>query len=240
MRSHDDLEKCFSFINCHLQSAGTRHAQEEYLTSFRAVTISRQTGSGGYAVAEKLAECLQMQEPPGERPWLIFDRNLVEKVLEDHNLPARLARFMPEDRVSQIADTMDELFGLHPPSWILVRKTSETILHLTELGHVIVIGRGANIVTAKRSDVFHVRLVASLEQRVKRLQASKGLTPGEAVRFADREDLARRRYLKQFFDKDIEDPKLYHLVINTDLICYDEAARMIALALAPKSLALAA
>jgi hypothetical protein len=49
-----------------------------------------------------------------KKDWktVLFDRNLVEKVPVDHNLPARLARFMPEDRISQVSDTMDELFGL--------------------------------------------------------------------------------------------------------------------------------
>jgi cytidylate kinase len=147
---------------------------------------------------------------------------------------------MPEDRISQVSDTMDELFGLHPPSWILVRKTSETILRLAELGNVILIGRGANVITRKLSRVFHVRLVGSLEQRVKRLQELNQQTCKEATRFAQSEDLARQRYLKQFFNKNIDDPLLYHLVINTDFITLDEAARMISLAVLPKALALAA
>jgi hypothetical protein len=78
----------------------------------------------------------------------VFDRNLVDKVLEDHDLPAQLARFMPEDRASELSNIMDGLFGLHPHSETLVRKTAETILHLAELGNVVVIGRGSNIVTA--------------------------------------------------------------------------------------------
>lgn len=235
-----DLEKCLAFINCQLQPAGQRLGQDDTLATYRAVTISRQTGSGGYELAEKLAGYLQMQAPAESPPWVIFDRNLVEKVLADHHLPVRLAKFMTEDRVSQVSDTMDELFGLHPPCWTLVRQTSETILRLAQLGRVILLGRGANVVTGKLPEVFHVRLVGSLEQRVKRLRETRGLDHREAVRFADREDLARRRYLKQFFDKDIEDPQLYHLVINTDRIDCAEAARIIALMIAPKALALAA
>jgi cytidylate kinase len=111
---------------------------------------------------------------------------------------------------------------------------------LAQIGHAILIGRGANIVTAKLPDIFHVRLVGSLERRIKRIQESRFLERREAAQLAEREDLARRRYLRQFFNKDIDDPLLYHLVINTDLITADDAARMIALALAPKALALAA
>ena len=114
----------------------------------RTVTISRQTGSGAHPVAEKLAALLQAHTPKEARPWTVFDRNLVEKVLQDHDLPERPARFMPEDRISSISDTMEELFDLHPPSWLLVRKISETILRLVELGNVIVIGRGATAITA--------------------------------------------------------------------------------------------
>jgi cytidylate kinase len=241
MNSTHGFEKCLTFINCQLQAPPRpRFGDCEDVRNFRAITISRQTGSGGHAVAEKLVERLQSQEPADSRPWVVFDRNLVEKVLEDHNLPACLAKFMPEDRISQVSDTMDELFGLHPPSWILVRQTSETILRLAQLGHVILIGRGSNVITRKLPHVLHVRLVGSLEQRMKRLQELDGLNYKEALRVADCEDLARRRYLKQFFDKRIDDPLLYHLVINTDLISLDEAARMIALAVAPKALDLAA
>lgn len=238
MRVVHGLERCLTFINCHAQAP--RMKWEESAASRRAITISRQAGSGGHALAAKLAELLKAQEPQGSPPWAVFDRNLVQRVLEDNHLPARLARFMPEDRVLQITDTMDELFGLHPPSWILVRKTSETILHLAELGHVILIGRGANVITSKLAHVLHVRLVGSLEKRVRRLQELNAINPKEALKLAGNEDLARRRYLKQYFSKDIEDPLLYHMVLNTDSVSVEEAAQMIAMAVAPKAIAAAA
>jgi hypothetical protein len=105
-------------------------------------------------VAQKVLEVLQGNAPTDECQWTVFDRNLVEKVLEDHNLPKRLARFMPEDRILEISDTMDELFGLHPSSWTLVHKTADTILRLAELGHVIIIGRAANVITSRLDYVF--------------------------------------------------------------------------------------
>jgi len=50
----------------------------------------------------------------------------------------------------------------------------------------------------------------------------------EALELVRREDLARKRYVRKYFNKDIDDPLLYHLVINTDLVSHDEAACMIA------------
>jgi hypothetical protein len=180
-----------------------------------------------------LAELLQARSPQASPPWTVFDKNLVEKVLEDHHLPSRLARFMREDRISEISDTMDELFGLHPPSWTLVRKTADTILRLAEVGHVILIGRGAHVITRNLDYVFHVRLVGSLERRVKYMQELEHLSADAARDLVRRDDVGRARFLKKYFKRDINDPLLYHLVINTDLICYDDAARMIADQVAP-------
>ena len=45
--------------------------------------------------------------------------------------------------------------------------------------------------------------------------------------YIKKKDKARRRYLKDNFDKDIDDPLLYHVTINTDLVQHDEAARLI-------------
>jgi cytidylate kinase len=48
-----------------------------------------------------------------------------------------------------------------------------------------------------------------------------------------RVDLARRRYVKKYYGADIDDPLLYHLVINTDQVSHVEAARLIADAVYP-------
>lgn len=221
-----DLERCHTFINCQLQSA-PRRSWVEHATRHPAITLSRQAGSGGHAVAERLVALLE-REMPGPSPWTIFDRNLVEKVLEDHNLPARLARFMTEDRISELNETLDELFGLHPPAELLVQKTAQTILHLAQLGRVILIGRAANVITARLPHVLHVRLVAPLGQRVAYFQEKFGLTRKEAAAKIHCEDAARQRYLRKYFNKDIEDPLLYHLVINSGLVNSQSAARLIA------------
>jgi cytidylate kinase len=191
------------------------------------VTISRQSGSGGHAVAEALAGYLQSRTPD-KCPWTVFDRNLVEKVLEDHQLPKQIARFMPEDRHSEIQDVLDDMLGLHPSCWSLVDKTAETILSLAELGNVIVLGRGGNIITSRLEYVFHVRLIGSLERRVGYIQRSRRVEKNAAAEFVHNEDEGRRRYLKKYFHKDIEDPLHYDLVINTDRISHNEVARTIA------------
>lgn len=198
------------------------------------ITISRQAGAGAHIVAEMLVARLQARAPRGSPPWTLFDRNLVTRVLEDHELPARLAAYMQEDRIGAIAETIDEMFGLHPPAWTLVRETADTILHLAEIGNVIVIGRGANIITAKLDSAFHVRLVGSVPRRVAHVEEYRHLAPEAAARYVRDQDLGRTRYVKKYYGKDIDDPLLYHLVINTDRVTYPEATRMIAEAMSPR------
>jgi cytidylate kinase len=220
------VEHCTSFVSSQFLSAAEAGAGAASGIR-RAVTISRQAGCGALAVAEKLA--LYLQEHPARHPvpWKVFDRNLMDKVLEDHDLPARLAQFLPEDRVSFLEDIMADLLQTYPPSQTVIRQTAETILKLASLGNVILIGRGGNIITARLPNMFHVRLVAPLEERVEYSHKSYGMTKTEARKFCLREDAGRERYLKKYFHADINDPLLYHLIINTGLVNYDDAAKLI-------------
>ena len=217
------------FINRQV-AAGGHHATKPGQIR-RAVTISRQAGCGARVVAELLAARLQAHPVENSMPWTIFDRNLMEKVLEEHQLPKYLADFLPEDRISALEDMLSDIFGLHPPQETIVKQTAETILGLAELGGAILIGRAGNIITAKLPHVLQVRLVAPLEQRIARVTQDQGLTAAEARDFCLREGQGRERYLKKYFHADINDPLRYHLVINTGLVSYDLAARLIESAL---------
>ncbi len=191
------------------------------------ITISRQAGSGAHAVAEALVAGLQAEEPPPSPPWTMFDRDLVERVLEDHELPKRLAEFMPEDRISGIDETIDGLLGVHPPTRTLVRKTADTILRLAEIGNVVVVGRAGNVITNRLASAFHVRLVGSVPRRIKHLQDYLHMDPEEAAEYLRVTDTARKRYVDKYYGRDIDDPLLYHLVVNTDRVTYGETARLI-------------
>lgn len=216
-----------AYVDCHLQALKKPTHRGKARERRPAVTISRETGAGGLAIAERLAGYLQARTPKSECPWTVLNRNLVQKVLEQHALPGDLAKFMPEDAVSSITDTIEELLGLHPPAWKMVRQTTETILHLAELGNAIIVGRGATVITSRMEHVFHARLVGSLNNRAVRVQAHYRIGRKEAMAFIEKEDIARRRYVKRHFGRDITDPLLYHLILNTDYFSLDEAAELI-------------
>ena len=218
------LDRCFSFIHSHTIPSAEAATPPRVR---RAVTISRQAGCGALMVAGKLAAYLQQHAPHESTAWTVFDRELMDKVLADHNLPSYLAKFLPEDRSSQIEDTLADIFGVHPPAEKIVQQTAETLLQLAELGNVILVGRAGNIVTAKLPHVLHVRLVAPLDERIERICRDDKKSPAAARRFCVEAEQARTRYLQTYFHADINDPLHYHLILNTSRVGYENAARII-------------
>ena len=219
-----NADKCFSFISCQINPQTRTY--RPHAKPRPAVTLSRQTGAGAMAVADKLAEFLQARDP-ASCGWTIFNKNLIEKVLEEHHQSKDLAKFMPEDRVSAIEAAMEELLGLHPSTWTILQQTTETILHLAEIGNVILVGRGANVITRQMKNVFHVRLVAPLEQRVEAVMKKSQQSREAALETVKKEDRARERYLKDYFKADVNDCMLYDLVVNTAHLSHTEAAHII-------------
>ncbi|MCP5517925.1 MAG: cytidylate kinase-like family protein [Verrucomicrobiales bacterium] len=226
MKDATSADHCLSFISSQLRPASAKAGSGE--APKLAITLSRQTGAGAWLVAPRLAELLQEITRPAASRWTVFDRELVEKVLQDHNLPASLARFMPEDRIPYVQGALQELLGLHPPSWTLVEKTTETIRKLASLGNVILIGRGANVITGEMRHVFHARLVGSIENRTRCAADFFKLELKAAREFVERTDRGRQRYLKEHFGADVDDPLQYDLTINTDRVPFERAAELIA------------
>jgi cytidylate kinase-like protein len=106
-----------------------------------AITISRETGAGAITIGDLVAKILDDRCPGSPKvPWAVFERNLAEKVLQEHNLPATLERFMREDTTFPLNDAVDELLGLHPSSRTLVEHTTQTIRRLAFMGNVILVG----------------------------------------------------------------------------------------------------
>lgn len=221
------LDRCLTYMSTQLEIRETRGAELESLPSGPAVTISYQAGSGAHDIAIRLAELLSVKTQPKSVPWTVFDRQLVEKALADHNMSQSLAKFIPEDRQSALRQAMDTMFGVIPSAWDMVPIIAETVLKLADAGHVILVGRGANFITTTRPNVFHVRLMGSLQRRIQRVQEREHLTLEMAAKSVNEEDRARGRYVKAHFGQGIEDELFYHLVINTDRMSLDVAAGLI-------------
>ena len=207
------------------QAAFPEKAREAQL----AITISREIGAGGRTIAELVAHRLAaIEKTPASTPWAVFDANLAKQVLEDHKLSPNLERFVTEDARLPVEAIVEEVLGLHPSGWTLVQHTTKTILRLAGLGHVIVVGRGGNVITARLPNVFHVRLVAPLWMRLRHTADYYQLSETEAVKFVREKDQARRRYVRRYFNAEIDDPTLYDVTLNTGRYGFAGTADVIA------------
>jgi CMP/dCMP kinase len=194
-----------------------------------AITISREVGAGGITIAELLAQRLDATEKaPVTCPWAVFDAGLAKRVLEDHELPPNLERFMTEDVRLPVEEIVEEVLGLHPSAWTLVQHTTQTILRLADLGHTILVGRGSNVITARLPNVFHVRLVAPVAVRIRHAAECYHLGEAEAAKLVRVQDHARRRYLGRYFNAEIDDPTLYDVTLNTGRLGFARTAEVIA------------
>jgi cytidylate kinase len=157
----------------------------------------------------------------------VYTGNLIEEMLQNHHLSPHLARFLPEDRVSEIAASVGELVGLHPNLWDLVQKTNELIRRLARSGNAIIVGRGANFATQGIEHGVHLRLVGSTEHRAKHIARLQQLDETEAWAFNARRDLARERYVRTHFNANIKDPAAYDLVLDTSRVQLTEATEIV-------------
>ncbi|OGU38860.1 MAG: hypothetical protein A2315_03925 [Ignavibacteria bacterium RIFOXYB2_FULL_35_12] len=220
------LEKARLYIETHSKEKELN--KKEKFEKGPCITISRETGAGAEEITDKLVEILQKYRKENQPDWTIFDKNLIEKVIEDHHLPKTLSEVFDEKKYSSILSFASEVLVGQPSVQTLVHKTTQTILSLAELGNVIIVGRGGNIVTADLSNSFHVRLVAPLEDRINRVKEVYGYDTKQATDFLKKDDQARKNYLSTYFHKQIDDPLIYHLTINTHHFSYDHAAELIA------------
>jgi hypothetical protein len=228
MPLHPSFQECRAYVAAHLHHQTKYHPKQA--KRLPAITISRQTGARAHSIGMKLQAALREDAPEGSVPWTLFDENLVKKVLEDHQLPADLEKFMPDDAVNEYEGAVNELLGRHPSLWTLFEKTVSTIVQLSRMGHSIIVGRGGNEITRGFHNVINVRLIGSKEQRIRHLVVTHGMELAYAKKFVKGEDAARRRFLKQHFDADINDPERYDIVINTDHLEDDAVVEMLAAA----------
>jgi len=176
------------------------------------ITLSREMGSRGDDIALAVAERLGLQ---------VVGREVINR--------AARAAGAPEVALAEIDEL--GLLGVKP-SAAAVRQYGEKVRHIIEelasQGHVLIEGRGGQIVLAGRPGVLHVRVIAPRGQRVGLMQERCGVPAEVAAARVDASDRARAAFLKRHYNAAWDDPNLYDVVLNlahfsvaaaTDAIC---------------------
>jgi len=179
-----------------------------------AITISRQLGSLGEEVAQKVAQQLD---------YRIVSRDL-----------SNLAATRCGSPVSAL-EIIDELglLNLHPTAKdrrLFITAIREVMEELADCGNIIIVGRAGQIILGKRSDVLHCRVNAPENLRAERVSHQLNIPHSAALAQVRASDRSRRDYLRRYYHVLWENPELYDLILNTARLSPDQAAQLICLA----------
>lgn len=182
----------------------------------QVITVEREYGSQGAAFAHDLAERLG---------WRLIDTCVIEEV-------ARKAGVTPDlvKRCDERVDPWFYRFGKAIWSGSLERLPGDPevfdserlvefvrgyLLDQATRGNCVVVGRAAACVLAKAPGAFHIFVYGSMARKIRFIQEQFP----EHARDAEREILAtdRRRsdYIRRFHQREWDDRRLYHLMMNS-------------------------
>ncbi len=209
------------------------------------ITISRQLESLGDDVARLVADKLGYQ---------IFDKKVMAQVGQEMGLSGKVvqaaADFKPQGPkgILEAIGTTQRITGGDPSSWtfgarsdalegISAANLMQVIQAGYKKGNVVIVGRGSMAALKDKPDVLHVRILAPMEVRLRRMLDREHCSRDEAVAKIKARDISDVAWIKRYFDLDSHDPQLFDLIINTAKITPEQAADMVikALAYMPKT-----
>lgn len=165
------------------------------------ITISRELGSEGAAIAAQVASRLEYQ---------FVAKQSLEKVLQQYGLVQ-----------------LDALYKTSPGIWArlddanlqLIAMLNKILLGIAHRGDTVILGRGGFAALGGYVDVLHVRIRAPFSLRVKRIQEREQLSDIEvAEKLVAQNDKARHTFIQAFYDVDTELASQFHLVLDTSVV----------------------
>lgn len=216
------------------------------------ITISRQYGSGGDTIADRVCERLGYKH---------FDKRDIARAAAEARLSQReiasYADFSEENyKVKKFLDILlrrahphnIQSHGLEERIGTLVAEEEEfseaaalklvqqAILSAYQSGDTVIVGRGGQIILKDCRGVIHIRVEANLEDRIQRVKDRLRVGPrahlAEVALRLTAQDLINERdqassdYVRQFYNADWANPALYHAVLNTSKLDLDQAAQI--------------
>ncbi len=182
------------------------------------ITISREAGSRGREVAEKLAQ---------NTGFDLFHNEILESMIETSKNSRALLETLDERGMNIVEDIVSALVNEHhlwPDEYskLLLRILNTIGKH----GKAIILGRGANFALEK-IDALKVRIIAPPGIRKKYLQNTLNLSYEDAEKLMHSTDANRNAFVRRYFNSDANDPANYDLILNTGFLSVDKAAQVI-------------
>jgi cytidylate kinase len=213
--------------------------QIETINRMCAVTISREYGSGGGEIATRLARRLG---------WQLIDHEIVERAASEMGTSIEVAEARDERTEGILERAFNSLRYLEPAYMAGVSSEAfltneETYLEAVSSvvraaaaqGHVVIVGRGSQVLLAQQRDVLHVRIIAPFEKRVAYVMQREGLDYAAAESRIQMKDRDRLKHLETAYHRKPADAHMYDIVLNTSFLNLDSAVEIISLTLQQKA-----
>ena len=195
------------------------------------VTVSRMYGSGGSEVAELVAKALG---------WELIDNEIVDAVAKKLGVTAAEVSAR-EERVSSLEERLATTLALSTGEFMIpavdpeVPLTEERIIEMTQRvideavakGPCVLVGRGAQMVLAQRTDAVHAFCYAPRPALVARVMARHKCGKAEAEKITDEMNRNREQYVKKHWKRSWAAHENYHICVNTDWLGVEGAAAII-------------
>ncbi|MGB9147002.1 MAG: cytidylate kinase-like family protein [Acidobacteriaceae bacterium] len=182
----------------------------------QVITVEREYGSQGAAFAHELAERLG---------WKLIDSCLIEDVARKAGVAPTLVKRCDERvdpwfyRFNKAIwfGSLERLPG-EPDVFDSERMTEFIRGYLAERaaeGNCVVVGRGAACTLSKAPGAFHIFVYASLARKIRFIQEQFPDHAKEAEREIVATDRRRSEYIRRYHQREWDDRRLYHLMLNS-------------------------
>jgi cytidylate kinase len=189
------------------------------------VTVSRQKGSQGTYLAEKMAERLGYQ---------LLHKEIIDMISTSSGYRRKIIESLDDKIRSRMDLWVEGMFkGMYIDASDYFRYLYRVIMSISELGGVLVVGRGANFML-KRDQGYNIRVIASRPKRIANLMEFRGMDHDEAEKETRKFDRERSGFVRNNFNRDINDPKAYDVIINTTYLDIERAIEMVEMGMESK------
>lgn len=182
------------------------------------ITISREPGSGGWVIAEKLAKKLGYD---------LFHQEMINEMAKGANVSNRVIETLDEKGLSVLEEwitSLVEMQHLWPDQYLhILMKVIGTI---GRHGHAVIVGRGANFMLLPER-TLKVRIVAPLDMRINNFSRDQGVSLEEGKRRLIKAESDRRSFIRKYFNANVSDIMHYDLILNTGKMTADIAVQTI-------------
>jgi len=185
------------------------------------ITISRQHGAGGDALGKSVA---------AELGFEFWDREVLHEMAEHAHVSERLFESLDEQPKNAIASIVRAISHSADPSYgDYMHELQRQIRTIAHHGHAVIMGRGAQLIVDP-SQSLRIRIVAPLNQRIQTIAELRGISERDAAQEIQRIDGSHAAFLQQNWGRNIDDPEVYDMVINSKTLNFKSAVDAICVA----------